>query len=271
MLARALNFEERAEALERIEGWFSSLSHATWDVLLAYQQDLGVLGNLLEIGVWHGRSAAVLASYQRDGETLALIDPMMQTDRITEAFARVGVTLAPERHALLENRTSDMTAARDLWDLQRSVRFMHIDGEHTASGVQRDLELAHDLLRDDAVCVLDDFFNVSYPQVTQALYEYLAQHPGHFRLFLGSTRKGYLCRPSRFYDYYTFCLEQLRPALLDRGIEVLLKKTSSIADSPTLSIVQEDEGREYRGPDWDEDSLETLTRADRPPGYEDAR
>ena len=60
------------EKIDTIPGWFGFHSYALWRSLLDYQAR--TQGDLFEIGVWKGRSAAVLASYLKPGETLHLCD-----------------------------------------------------------------------------------------------------------------------------------------------------------------------------------------------------
>ncbi|MBV8083401.1 MAG: hypothetical protein JO247_01165, partial [Chloroflexi bacterium] len=61
------------EKIDAIPGWFGFHSYALWRALLDFQargQQGAKAGDLFEIGVWKGRSAAVLASYCKPGEKL---------------------------------------------------------------------------------------------------------------------------------------------------------------------------------------------------------
>lgn len=259
------SFKDRANALASIHGFFSPASHGIWDVLLRLQSDHGIGGHLVEIGVFHGKSAMVLAPFRGGDELVALVDPRLRRDSIARAFSAVGIDLNEEHHLLLENRSSELSAAHDFWDLQNHVRFLHVDGAHTAADVYRDLSLADRLMSDAGICVVDDFFNFSYPQITEAVYEFLVRNPHSFRLFLAGSLKCYLCRPGSFFDYYTFCYSHLRDELMAREIYVDLKKTSGIADSHTLSVIDIASEYPYWGPDWERDRLETLGKESRGP------
>ncbi len=257
----SLDFHARARARSAVDGWFKARSHAIWDILLRVQQERGIGGHLFEIGVWHGKSAAVLACFRADGEVLALIDPDMPDDAIGRSFAAVGVELDRAHHLLVAKRSSEISILKDFCDLERSVRFMHIDGAHTAADVYRDLKLADDLVSEDGICSVDDFLSAWYPQVTQAVYEYLFCNPHSFRLFLCDEMKCYLCRPGRFFEYYTFCIERLPEELSSRDAGGVVKKTSPLADAHTVSVVENAEWKHARrGPDWDQYSVETLAK-----------
>ncbi|MEI2421009.1 hypothetical protein V6O07_12110, partial [Arthrospira platensis SPKY2] len=63
-----------SQLTKNVEGWFSKLSIYLWDILLQYQLDTDIKGNLIEIGLWHGKSAAMLLLHQRPQEKLIVVD-----------------------------------------------------------------------------------------------------------------------------------------------------------------------------------------------------
>jgi hypothetical protein len=65
---------ELAPRLAGIPGWFNLDDIAHFTLVLRTQESSGLAGDLLEIGCYHGRSAALLAMHLRAGERLLLSD-----------------------------------------------------------------------------------------------------------------------------------------------------------------------------------------------------
>lgn len=147
-------------------------------------------------------------------------------------------------------------------NLFHNFRFIHIDGCHTGSNIYSDLLLAEKLLSKEGIVVVDDFFNISYTQITEAVYRYLFTNPYSFRIFCAGFNKAYLCRPNSYSNYYTFCMRSLQLELLRKQIAVTIKKTSGIGDCYTIAIEgfnsMTDPADGYRGPDWEENKLDYL-------------
>ncbi|MEJ7832844.1 MAG: hypothetical protein WKF79_08030 [Nocardioides sp.] len=64
----------REHGLPRVQGWFDEESADVIGLLLAHQLDLGVRGNVAEIGVHHGKSFLLLANGARDDEQAVAVD-----------------------------------------------------------------------------------------------------------------------------------------------------------------------------------------------------
>lgn len=222
------------EKVDAISGWFGVHSYALWRSLLDFQQAEGLRGDLFEIGVWRGRSASVLATYQRDGETLYLCDVRVDEAAIREAFASVGVR--DRKVVTISAPSSALPARLDLRAMHQSVRWMHLDGEHTGPAVYGELELAHQIVRPDGLVVIDDFFSPRYPANTTEAVRYLEKNPFHFRLFAVGFNKAYLCRPESLARYTDFAAARLSDALLAYGCKTTLFKTTGAFDTDAIGI-----------------------------------
>jgi len=66
------HFAETRRLAESIEGMISPFSMAVLDSLLGFQRTLGIGGDMTELGVYRGKSAAILARNAAAGETLHL-------------------------------------------------------------------------------------------------------------------------------------------------------------------------------------------------------
>ena len=71
-------------------------------------------------------------------------------------------------------------------------RWIHIDGEHSGPAVRNDLAIAAALIAPGGIICLDDFFTPAYPQITAAVFEFLASCRDELQLFLVGYNKAYL-------------------------------------------------------------------------------
>ena len=168
-----------APRLAAIPGWFNidDLTHFT--LVLETQTTSGMRGDLLEIGCYHGRSAAVLAMHLGAGERLFLADafdlPLSDPYGDTPTPEHVWRNLAAAVPNLPRECVSIQRAySRDLQlppDVR--IRFAHIDGGHDTATVRTDLALCAERLTPGGVIALDDYAHPQYPGVTEAVEEFL--------------------------------------------------------------------------------------------------
>ena len=201
-----------------IEGWFSKLSIALFDVLLSYQSSKSIQGNLMEIGAWHGKSAAMLAVHASRSETVFIFDIEVRKE-LSENISRFSKVLDTSIKLSKANSFTKITPSF-CSEQYRKMRWVHVDGDHSAYGVYNDLELANSVLHPHGVLVVDDFLNERFPQVSEVTYEYVSSHKYELCLLLVGGNKGYFVRP-KFRDFYFFHLDNsLASELLERGIKV---------------------------------------------------
>jgi len=227
------------ENAAHIDGWFTDQAAALWDCLLSYQDANSIRGNLLEIGVHKGKSALLSAMHTRCDEEQFLIDVAPLNDA-TDLIRRV----CPDTKLRTFEQPSRLMRRLPFFsEMASSFRWIHIDGGHTAQDVTTDLEIAHQLLADDGVVSLDDFFSFPFPQVTAATFSFMAAHPHTFALVLGGFAKGYLCRPLMVKQYLTYIKDCLPADMSVRGHErFTLWKTTLPSDMNTFGITDRFEG-----------------------------
>jgi hypothetical protein len=73
-----------------------------------------------------------------------------------------------------------------------SFSLVHIDGEHSESAVDRDLNLAANLMAEVSIIVVDDFFHLDFPGVSSAVYRFL--HNSDYCSFMITHSKIYICK-----------------------------------------------------------------------------
>jgi predicted O-methyltransferase YrrM len=188
--------------IDAIPGWFSYQSFCVWRALL--DEQMGTTGDLVEIGVWKGRSASMLANYRKNDEKIFLCDRRLDELVIHGSIRSTGVE--PKNVILVEAFSIDLPAKLDLAAMHHTVRWFHIDGEHTGTAVYRELELANQILKPEGLVVVDDFFSVRYPANTTEVVRYVEKNPFDFRLLAVGFNKAYLCRPESLSRYTRFLL-----------------------------------------------------------------
>ncbi len=220
------------EKIDAIPGWFGFHSYALWRSLLDFQANTS--GDLFEIGVWKGRSASLLATYCKPGEKLYLCDLELDQAAVRAAFASVGAT--PKDLILLSGPSSQLPAKLDLRGMHQSVRWMHIDGEHTGTTVWSELEIAHQIVAPRGLVVIDDFFSPRYPANTTEVVRYMETNPFHFRLLAVAFNKAYLCRPEALPLYMDFMAHRLSDALLGYACKSTIWKTTGPWDTDAVGV-----------------------------------
>jgi SAM-dependent methyltransferase len=234
------------EKVDAIPGWFAFQAYCTWRALLDRQQT--ERGDLFEIGVWKGRSAAVLASYRKPEEKLFLCDLRLDEPAVHAAIRSVGVE--PANIVPLSGPSAELTGKLDLKSMFQTVRWFHIDGEHTGPAVYRELELAHAVLKPNGIVVIDDFFSPRYPANTTEAIRYVEKNPFHFRLLAVAFNKGYFCRPEALASYMDYLSEDMTLAIRKYGHRATIFKTTGPWDNDAVGIMDYiEEAGPIAGPD----------------------
>lgn len=235
-----------------IGGFMDESNVAIWDVLLMAQMDRYIQGNLLEIGVFKGRSASILCQHKRPEEELWLVD---FSDFLNEARDNLAPLHLPGVR-FLHCKSSALWRDADLSDKRRNFRWIHIDGEHTAHAVTNDLNLGADLLSDEGIICVDDFFNPAYPQITAAVFMWLATRPFELELVLCGQNKAYFARPNFAHVYLNLIKTAFATELKARGVTNLtLYKTSPTGDYNGWGISWRRDDRDYYGLDSNPDLI----------------
>lgn len=213
--------EPTFDIINQIEGWFSIHSMRLWHSLMEAQADIP--GNLMEIGTWKGRSIAAIAYALRENERFFISDLKLQTEAIQEALTKVGANLAQAHFVGTDSFTLHTHA--DFKAMENTVRFLHIDGEHSGEAIYRELDHAARIVRRNGLVVIDEFFSPLYAHLTPAVMRYLDRNPHEFRLLMVGFEKGYLCRPSAYRHYQDFIVNRLQQAMAERGGKVTVART----------------------------------------------
>ena len=132
--------------------------------------------------------------------------------------------------------SADLAAKLDPQTMHQTVRWFHIDGEHTGTAVYRELEFANRIVNTEGIVVIDDFFSPRYPANTTEVIRYLEKNPFHFRLLAVGFNKGYLCRPESLPRYMDFMASGMSRALQGYGAKTTIFKTTGPWDTDAVGM-----------------------------------
>ena len=195
-----MQFETFVAEFHDVPGFTIPESLGIWDCFLRFQLEKERSASLLEIGVYYGKSAALLAMHSRPDEQLVLVDP----SEPAESALKLLQSIKPNGVRLLKNLSSDHA----VWNLagthSRAFRWIHIDGDHKGETVYNDLLLANELLSPTGIICVDDFMSPRYPQITFTVCTFVELFCRELRMFLCGFNKAYLVRPESLFTHLTF-------------------------------------------------------------------
>ncbi|MFD4650265.1 class I SAM-dependent methyltransferase [Streptomyces sp. NPDC055817] len=168
--------------LDDVPGWFPPLDRLLFTWFLERQARQEVRGDLLELGVYMGKSAVLLGQHLHGAEKFTVCD-LFEGDAPDEANQAESTKsyASLTRQAFEENYLSFHDELPQVVQAPSSVisgevdpstcRFVHIDASHLYEHVYGDIGAARELLGPDGVVVLDDFRSEHTPGVSVAAWE----------------------------------------------------------------------------------------------------
>jgi hypothetical protein len=165
--------------LADVAGWFTYDDLAAFLLTLRYQAALGVSGDILEIGTYHGRSTCALARGLVEGQRLIVCDPFLAyrsgetgptEEGLRAVVRRTNPTMNPDLLVVHAKVSRELQLPPDA-----RLRFAHIDGSHDYDDALHDLRLARDRLVPGGMIAVDDYEHPHWPDVTRAVADFLAE------------------------------------------------------------------------------------------------
>lgn len=201
------------EYLERdaggIDGWLSLTAAWMLGCLIQRQRECDISGDAVEIGCWEGRTLFLLQRFlsREEGVHGFDIELRPQLKANIERFSHVdGATI--DLHEI-DSRKLSSSAVRET--SPRGVRIFHVDGYHSLENARHDLSVAFASTASEGIIVLDDFFAVTLPGVTEAFFE-LIHHGSTNEFFPFALGGGKLfLATGEFLDHYRDALFDLMP------------------------------------------------------------
>jgi hypothetical protein len=233
------------EKLGYIQGWIEPQVIPILQYINYMQTDIS--GNIVEIGVHHGKSFVVLASLLKQDEIAFAVDIFEdQSQNVSHsgngnmaAFATVVSTHLPQaRVTIIKDNSMDLPPKALLYN-GRGTRIFSVDGGHSAHEVENDLLLAKDVLCDGGVIIVDDFQHIGWDGVFEATVKFLDD--GQFVPIAMGGNKLFLSRKAAAEERYStipsLTTEEYFATVVDNAT---LKKADYIATKfPTTALFRE--------------------------------
>jgi len=170
------------DTISAIPGWLPYPDAYLFWLLNTFQKGESVCGNILEIGVFKGQSAALLGHLLAEGEQLEVCDlfgqvaptpenaqeneacyPNLDRTAFEDNYRSVHADL-PKVHPISSNELAGRLPPQ-------SFRMIHVDGSHLYEAVRDDVRLSRDKLAGRGIVVLDDWCHSDYPEVAAAIWD----------------------------------------------------------------------------------------------------
>lgn len=168
--------------MDQVDGWLNPSTAAYLSGLEVVQRATGPAGDVVEIGIHHGKSFLCLALGLPPEQRAVAIDVFEDRAANVDNSGRGDRGIFERNlavHGAGDNVDVVQASSLDLADrgfLARGRRFriFSIDGGHTAEITENDLRLADQTVLDGGLVVLDDVLNRHWLGVITGLFSYLA-------------------------------------------------------------------------------------------------
>lgn len=200
--------EKIIQKTKDIHGWFSFWDARLFAWIDEIQKSNGVIGDIFEIGVYHGKSAVFLG---------AMLDPTQEKLGVCDVFetqtkkvlgGAIGDRQILERNLkrFLYHRVDPHIFAKSSTELTveeigRNHRFIYVDGAHTRDDVFSDLQLAASSTIEEGVIALDDAMSPGWPGITEGIFQFLSSDKRYCAIVLGFNKMLLVRR--KFAELYT--------------------------------------------------------------------
>lgn len=183
---------------EQVLGMSSRFAAGITGALLQIQTQNGVSGDVAEIGTFKGRFFIAMMKALAPGERGLGIDnfewpsPACWDEFLANCDSH---GISRERYIAWKADTRDMSleALQDKLS-GRSVRFFHIDGDHSDVCLSKDLELATAVMHAEGVICLDDMLHPGYPTLVGTVLRHLERQKD-WRVFCVVDREDIVAAP----------------------------------------------------------------------------
>jgi len=181
VILRAMTSQVPYKQLDDIPGWFKRMDMELFRLLLDQTEEKLGGGDLAELGVYLGKSAALMGYALQPGETFTVVD-LFSTPAVSEDNKAENEEQYPElSRAAFEGYYKQFHEELPvvIEGLSQSIvdqaahgthRFVHIDASHLYEHVMDDIEAARILLKPGGVVVFDDYRTLHAPGVAAAIW-----------------------------------------------------------------------------------------------------
>lgn len=198
---------------EQIDGWLYIKALRLIDFFDKCQDALEVRGHIGEIGLYFGKLFIFLYLMAREGENVVGVD-LFPKEEWEKTFHRNMTRYAyPEKQPIIVKSDSLEVTAEQLLDLAGGpYRMFSVDGGHKMEHALNDLRLANAVLSEGGIVLLDDYFDPSFPGVSEATNRFFLEDDGvRIAPFLICGNKVFLSTKGQAQAYREAALSTLNP------------------------------------------------------------
>ena len=188
---------------DKIKGWLTWIDAEIMRTLLSSNDKSLILRNALEIGVHRGKSA-ILFLLSPNIEKLIAVDLFENqlgnvdnsgSEKMKEFLRNIEkFQIDMSRLDIIETDSTTLKV-EEIQIRCKLIDIIHIDGGHVKAVVLSDLNLAKRILSNHGVIIVDDFLRPDWPEVGQAVYEWLNSEKS-FQIFCIGFNKVFISRKS---------------------------------------------------------------------------
>ena len=175
-------FSRYKRLARKIEGWLNLDAACFLDYCDGEQKQAGIVGNIFEIGVHHGRTTVLLGLLIRQGEERLIVNDIFNLQQLNIStsgcgsedifFRNLDACLPSTEFLTVIKKPSSALTGQDTTD---NCRIFVIDGGHTAEETLSDLETARRALAPRGLIMIDDYFNSEFIGVSEGVCRFLIQ------------------------------------------------------------------------------------------------
>lgn len=189
-----------SNGFDNVEGWCEKTLFHTVDMLS--RADINKKGGCCEIGVHYGKLFILLNSVIDQSETSYAIDVFSRQDLnidksgwgsktdFTDNLKKYDIHKG-KNVTIIEGDSTDYSLGLTNIIKPGSIRFMSVDGGHTAEHVINDLTIATQIVNNEGVVIVDDILNPYWMGVIEGVVRFLDRKPtlipfalGHNKLYM---------------------------------------------------------------------------------------
>ncbi|MEW2120691.1 class I SAM-dependent methyltransferase [Streptomyces sp. NPDC005474] len=168
--------------LDDVPGWFPVLDQMLFNWFLGRQESAGMRGDLLEVGVYMGKSAIFTGRHLQEGEHFTVCDlfegdapDVSNQAEATKSYSKLTQQIFEDNYLSFHDELPRVLAGPSsvVPDEVKSdsCRWVHVDASHLYEHVYGDIAAARDALLPGGIVVLDDFRSEHTPGVSIAAWE----------------------------------------------------------------------------------------------------
>lgn len=199
---------------QSIDGWFYPLDMLLFAYLGEVQECCGFEGHLCEVGVYFGKSLALLSLMSAPDERVFGFD-LFEDGRKEKTLQTLRAAYGGRVAAQLVAKNSLDCAPEYLRTvLTGPLRFLHVDAGHEFHEALSDLRNFSSFLSPIGVIAVDDYYDRAFPGVAAATHAFVEHgNSTQFVPFVVGQNKIYLCNPALAGHYQRMLI--LRPPFRD--------------------------------------------------------